>query len=125
MHKKISIPIIIFLLLASAGGYYIYEQNRAKPANLIRLHIIANSNTFYDQTLKYQVKDRIVCEMTPAFSQATDINEARQIADANIETIRSIAEEEIQRRGFDYPVRVVRGDYYFPAKNTLSRKINK
>jgi len=115
MHKKITY-LLIALLMASAGGYYIYEQQRTKPAGLIRLHIIANSNTFYDQNLKYQVKDCIVREMTPAFSQATDIRAARQVADANVETIRSIAEEEIKRRGFDYPVQVVRGDYYFPAK---------
>jgi len=102
--------------MTTAVGYYIYEQQRTKPAGLIRLHIIANSNTFYDQNLKYKVKDCIVGEMAPAFSQATDIRAARQVADASVETIRSIAEAEIKRRGFDYPVRVVRGDYYFPAK---------
>lgn len=115
MHRKVSILLTAILLLASTG-FCIYEQQRSKPAGLIRLHIIANSNTFYDQHLKYQVKDRIVREMAPAFSGASDIETARQVADANVESIRSIAEEEIKRRGFDYPVQVVRGDYYFPAK---------
>jgi stage II sporulation protein R len=115
VHKRI-IYLLIVLLLASSGWYYTYEQQRSRPAGLIRLHIIANSNTFYDQTLKYRVKDRIVSEMAPAFRQATDIEAARQVADANVETIRSIAVKEIQRNGFNYPVQVVRGDYYFPAK---------
>lgn len=115
MHRKVGIILTALLFLASTG-FCIYEQQRNKPAGLIRLHIIANSNTFYDQNLKYQVKDRIVQEMAPAFSVASDIETARQVADANVENIRSIAEEEIRRRGFDYPVQVVRGDYYFPAK---------
>ncbi|TYO96956.1 stage II sporulation protein R [Desulfallas thermosapovorans] len=115
MHRKIGILLTALLLLASTG-FCIYEQQRNKPAGLIRLHIIANSNTFYDQNLKYQVRDRIVREMAPAFSEASDIETARQVADANVENIRSIAEDEIKRRGFDYPVQVVRGDYYFPAK---------
>ncbi|KAF1085821.1 Stage II sporulation protein R [Sporotomaculum syntrophicum] len=115
MHKSV-IYLLIALLLTSTGGYYFYEQQRSKPAGLIRLHIIANSNTFYDQALKYRVKDRIVSEMSPAFSQATDLEAARQIADVNLATIQKITEEEIKRRGFNYPVKVVRGNYYFPAK---------
>lgn len=120
MRKNI-IYFLIALLFISTGGYYLYEQQRTKPAGLIRLHIIANSNTFYDQTLKKQVKDRIVSEMSPAFSQATDLKAARQIADVNLATIRKIAEEEIQSRGFNYPVQVVRGNYYFPAKKYTIR----
>lgn len=115
MRKSI-IYLLIALLLISTSGYYLYEQQRTKPTDLIRLHIIANSNTFYDQSLKYHIKDRIVSEMSPAFSQATDLKEARQVADANSSAIQKIAEEEIKRRGFNYPVKVVRGNYYFPAK---------
>ncbi len=115
MHKSV-IYLLIALLLTSIGGYYLYEQQRTKPAGLIRLHIIANSNTFYDQTLKYRVKDRIVREMSPAFSQATDLEAARRITDVNLTIIQKITEEEIKCRGFNYPVQVVRGNYYFPAK---------
>ncbi|WP_449241042.1 stage II sporulation protein R [Desulfoscipio gibsoniae] len=124
MHKKAGI-FLILLLIASTGVFYVYEQQRAKPTGLIRLHIIANSNTFYDQTLKYRVKDRVVSEMAPVFSQATGIETARQVADANLETIHSIAEEEIRLRGFDYPVQVVRGDYYFPAKKYTIQEENR
>lgn len=115
MRKKIIITII-FLSLAATGAFYAYDHYNAHPANLIRLHVIANSNTYYDQELKLKLKDRIVSEMTPTFSKATSAEEARQIANANVTKIKNIAQEEIHRQGFNYQVQVVRGIYHFPDK---------
>jgi stage II sporulation protein R len=118
MRKLIS-AIMILSVMAGAGWLYAYRQyadNNNQKENLIRLHVIANSNTFYDQDLKYKVKDRIVRETAPAFKKAADIEEARDIADANIEKIKQIALNEIRNQGFDYPVQVVRGNFDFPKK---------
>ncbi|SFR04483.1 stage II sporulation protein R [Desulfoscipio geothermicus] len=117
MRKLIGVAMI-FSLLAGAGWLYAYRQydNNYQKDNLIRLHVIANSNTFYDQDLKYRVKDRIVRETASIFNAAANIEEARDIADANKEKIRRIALDEIHNQGFDYPVQVVRGNFDFPEK---------
>ncbi len=108
--------IIIMLLLACTGVFHGWKQYGVQPPGLIRLHVVANSNTFYDQDLKYQVKDRIVEEMSASFKSAADMEEARAVSIAERTVIERIARDEIRQRGYDYPVRVEQGTYYFPVK---------
>lgn len=112
--------LIILLFMACSGAFYAWKH-AAQPPGMIRLHVVANSNAFYDQELKYRVKDRIVSETATAFNRAGDAGEARAIADAEATRIESIAREEIRRQGFDYPVRVERGTYHFPVKTYTAR----
>jgi len=113
------------ILIFSILGYYNYRQNNAiSPNNLIRLHVIANSNSFYDQDLKHRIKDCIVSETTPVFKNVASIQDARIIADQNLELIKKIALDEIQGRGYNYQVNVMRGTYDFPAKTYTVEKQN-
>jgi len=84
--------------------------------NLIRFHVIANSDSERDQELKRKVRDLIVKEMTPEFSKAKNLDEAREIAEGHLEKISSIAAEEVQAWGEDYPVSVQLGTFGFPVK---------
>lgn len=123
MNKKTG-AIIILLLMACTGIFHIWRQYGVQPPGLIRLHVVANSNTFYDQDLKYRVKDRIVEEMSASFKNAASAEEARVIARDGSAKIEHIARDEIRRRGFDYPVRVELGTYYFPVKTYTVRNGN-
>lgn len=105
----------IGLSMASAlNGIYVqaYNQN-----NLIRFHVIANSDTPQDQALKRRVRDMIVKEMTPSFSKAKNIEEARKVAHSNLAAIEEIARKEVRAWGEDYEVKAVQGQFSFPAKS--------
>lgn len=108
--------MIIFLLLVTAIGFYIPRHQPPVAHNLIRLHVIANSNYFYDQELKGRVKDRIISATAPEFNKAQNIAQARAMTGELAHRIEQVAREEIKRQGFDYPVQVVRGNFTFPAK---------
>ncbi|WP_418790552.1 stage II sporulation protein R [Phosphitispora sp. TUW77] len=84
--------------------------------NLIRFHVIANSDSDRDQELKRKVRDLIVMEMTPEFSKAKNLDEAREIAQANLGKIASIARKEVKAWGEEYPVSVQMGNFEFPVK---------
>lgn len=116
MPKLKHVALLLILITAAGCSYISYLKSNPVPSGLIRLHVIANSNTFYDQQLKYQVKDRIVAATRNDFSQAASIEEARQIADSSAEKIALAAADEIKRQGFNYPVKVIRGAFQFPAK---------
>ena len=84
--------------------------------NLIRFHVIANSDSNWDQAMKRQVRDLIVREMTPEFEKARGLDDAREIARTHLEDIRIMAQKQVRSWGEEYPVRVQLGNYDFPVK---------
>ncbi len=120
MHKKTGIILMIFFL-AAAGCFSTWKQYHSQPPGFIRLHVLANSNLFYDQDLKHKVKNRIISETAESFHRATSLPQAMSIAVSELTRIEEIARREIQRQGFSYPVRVEIGTYRFPVKSYLTR----
>jgi len=86
------------------------------PQNLIRFHVIANSDSDRDQAMKRKVRDLIVERMTPEFAKAKNLGEARRTINQHLEEIRVIAQNEIKAWGVDYPVEVRLGSFDFPVK---------
>lgn len=84
--------------------------------SVLRLHILANSNTDADQQLKLAVRDRVLTEAGDIFKNAGSAKESARLATENSELIRSISENEIKNRGFDYPVAVSVEEAAFPTR---------
>ncbi len=83
---------------------------------VVRLHIVANSNTKADQQLKLQVRDRILRDTASIFNQSENPSDALDRARANTDYIKAVAQAEIRRLGFDYTVSVDVGETQFPTK---------
>lgn len=94
---------------------YASEIQNDLARQVLRLHIVANSDTDYDQQLKYAVRDRIITETHKLFKDSQSIEETQQIALANIDFLQSIAQSEIEQQGFNYIVTVSLGNHPFPA----------
>ncbi len=69
---------------------------------VLRLHVIANSDSSDDQTLKLKVRDSIIKNFE--FKKFKSLEETRKFAVQNISEIKKIAQNEILKNGFDYPV---------------------
>ena len=84
---------------------------------LIRFHVIANSDSEMDQTLKRKIRDRVVQQMTPEFAKADNLAEARVVAREHLTEIQAIASKEVKAWGKSYPVKVQLGRFDFPVKS--------
>ncbi len=104
--------ILIFTLLIS----YARATGSDISNSVLRLHILANSNTDADQQLKLAVRNRVLDETKNIFKNAWSANESARLAKENSALIKSIAEEEIQKHGFSYPVTVSVEKAAFPTK---------
>lgn len=87
---------------------------------LIRLHVIANSDSQEDQALKYKVRDRILLEVSRLTEGVSDIAESRLIIRENLGRLSTIAADEINACGFDYEVSATLEDVYFPTREYQS-----
>ncbi|HEX3031205.1 MAG TPA: stage II sporulation protein R [Bacillota bacterium] len=87
-----------------------------KAEELIRFHVVANSDSTADQALKRQVRDTIVQYMAPEFRKAKSIEEAREIAKANLGMLEKLAALEVREAGEKYSVRASLGQFMFPTK---------
>lgn len=130
MRKRVIIvkayKIILAALLALSilvGGASAFTFPRETPETvhpqekLIRLHVVANSDSAPDQALKRQVRDKIVSDLRPELLGTENIDSARAIVTANLGRIREIAAREIKAQGKDYPVIVELASFPFPTKH--------
>jgi len=69
-YKKIFISAI-FVILAIGIAYTVeaYEGISRLNGKVIRLHVVANSDTLEDQQLKYKVRNRIIATFNEEFEK--------------------------------------------------------
>ena len=108
------------MLLALCGtmiwGAWAVQRQDALAQKMIRLHVIANSDSDADQTLKLQVRDKVLDYTTGILQRANDMEDAQtQLRDA-LGRIENIARREIVNRGYDYPVTAQLASTEFPLK---------
>ena len=84
--------------------------------NVLRLHIIANSDNADDQNLKLEIRDEILSQSTDLFNTATDITSAKIIAEQRLSEFKEIAEQVISDNGFDYTVSVKLDKSFFETR---------
>lgn len=84
--------------------------------DVLRLHILANSDTNEDQELKLLVRDEITKECKELFTEAQSLEEAKEITLENLEELNKTATTVIKEQGKDYTVSVQLCEEYFNTR---------
>ncbi|WP_066506334.1 stage II sporulation protein R [Abyssisolibacter fermentans] len=113
--------IIICLTFLIAVFFKDNNTNTAMAENtykekLIRFHVIANSDSEYDQALKLKVRDSVLKKIGSKIENVTDIEESRNIIRENIDYIQEIADAVILENTRDYKSKVYLQKCHFPTK---------
>ncbi|HHX11810.1 MAG TPA: stage II sporulation protein R, partial [Clostridiales bacterium] len=124
MNKNVRVFLFLLVLLFSGvlmGSDRPYIEDEGETASniadeIIRFHVIANSDSKEDQDLKLKVKDGLVKEMAPYLSEARSIAEARDILFSNLNKMEELAQTIIIQSGYDYTVKASLGHKNFPIK---------
>ena len=110
MNKIIS-AIFISLMLSLVITAYSENVQTDLQDNLIRLHIIANSDSDKDQAVKLEVRNAVLNEI-----RNSSENISREEIIKNLDTIEKIAKDTLKQNGFSYDVQAVYGKFDFPKK---------
>lgn len=114
-------PVIYILVLALAACfiYTLPSGGGPQPAfdGLLRLHVVANSDSPEDQALKLRVKDRIVSEIGGLVSKMETKEEILEFLRGSMRYIEDTAAREIEAANKEYGVRAEVGYFTFPTKS--------
>ena len=85
--------------------------------NVLRLHIIANSDEPHDQALKLKVRDRLLEQSESVFADCISEKEAEESAVLSLDLFQKTAESVIAENGYEYEVRVELGNVWFERRD--------
>lgn len=105
---------LIFTLSVSFSDIMEFKKNLGNiESNVLRLHIIANSDSEQDQSLKLMVRDGILSGYSEIFENSDGIDEIVATAKEHLSEIEKTAEKIIRENGFFYDVscEVVKMDF--------------
>ncbi|MCI2106438.1 MAG: stage II sporulation protein R [Intestinimonas sp.] len=106
---------VAFTLLC---GTWLEGQQSALADKVIRLHVIANSDSSEDQALKLKVRDRILEESKHLISSGSTVEEAAQQISADLPAMAEMGSQVVQEQGYSYPVSAsLEDNVWFPTKN--------
>lgn len=87
---------------------------------LIRFHVIANSDSEEDQSLKLKVRDAVIDYLEPKLENSTSIEESEEIIKNEFYNLQEISKNIISENGYNYNIAVGLQYSNFPAKQYSS-----
>lgn len=114
IRKNIERGVFLGLACAIMLSFAKFDNRCEELRNgVLRLHILANSDTYEDQQIKLKVRDKILETTADTFDRASDIDGAIAIANMNIYDITCVANSVLAENGFDYGAEVSVEKNYF------------
>ena len=114
-EKKCVICFALVILMGLLLFYTYAGDGNNNHAGIIRLHIIANSDSIGDQSLKLKVRDAVIEHMQKQDDISTD-EDVRNYITANLDRFEAIADGITASEGYDYHSDADLGVRYIPEK---------
>ena len=114
MKKTIFLLVGIIITYILIGN--VVSANNIIPDDAIRIRVIANSNSEYDQEIKLKVKDTLEMDMYNILKYTTDLEEARKLIKNNLDIVKEDIDKTLQEEKYELPFTINFGLNYFPEK---------
>lgn len=108
---SIIIVIIAYIIISN-----VVVANNLIPDDAIRVRVIANSNSDYDQLIKYGVKNIVEDDMYNILNGVTKLDIARDRIGNNLNNVRDDIDNFLNNKNYNLGFDINFGYNYFPKK---------
>ena len=116
-RKWIAVSLLAGLALAALWGMWSLRRQQDLAGEVIRLHVIAASDSAEDQRLKLQVRDAVLEQAEQWLAGVDNREEAEAILRVHLMDLRDLAEETVRREGYDYAVEAWLTPEQYPTRD--------
>jgi stage II sporulation protein R len=102
--KKWEMILAVLFVFVLVSSLHVSAQQRALSDKLIRLHVVANSDSDADQELKLEARDAVLDQLSDLLSGVSSRDEAAQLIEENLTSIEETARAVVRDAGCDYAV---------------------
>lgn len=113
---SITLILLLFLYTTINAISYVEAVSTDISNSVFRLHVIANSDSNEDQSLKYKVRDNLLKYMNNICSDCSSKQEAIDLVTEHQEEFKQVALDTIKKEGYSYNVKINIGNFEFPTK---------
>lgn len=106
--------LLLAMLITPLAGFG--QRCAQVRQEVLRLHILANSDSPADQALKLRVRDAVLAETGDLFAGAGSLEEAQAAAGENLPAIEAAARRALAEAGCDAPVKAELTRMYFNTR---------
>lgn len=104
--------IIVFL----SSSVFALQTQEELADKVVRLHVLANSDSEEDQALKLQVRDAVLARAEALLSGTLNRKEAESLLRGQLLELERLALQTVREAGYAYPVTVELADTEFPTR---------
>ena len=104
-----------FVLAVVASFFPFAAACGGLPENVVRLHVVAHSDSGEDQAVKLKVRDAVLQEASRWYEGAQSMEEASSLLCTHLESLGEAARETLEEQGMDYSAKVQMTEMYFPT----------
>lgn len=114
---KLELSILCGLVIAVVLSVTSFGASCGNIRNeVLRMHVIANSDSEEDQAVKRKVRDAVLAAGKDLFDGSVTAAEAETVLDSEKQTLQQAAETVLRENGFSYGVRVEIGKDFFNTR---------
>lgn len=114
---KIRISIAVGIVTAVIFSICSFAKTSEEiRSDVLRLHVIANSDSSVDQNLKLRLRDYILEEGEDIFDGSVNVENAVKKIEPKLAELENSAETFVKNAGFDYDVKITLSNEYFTTR---------
>lgn len=117
LSKRIKISVTVGIVVAILFSICSFAKTSEEiRSDVLRLHVIANSDTSVDQNLKLRLRDYILQEGKDIFNGSVNVENAVKKIEPALPELEKSAKAFVNQAGFDYDVKISLSNEYFTTR---------